>query len=92
MMLCWNALLLSVEFSSHKTRICSPQFIGMNIDTNGNLDLSLQGLTGAKNFTIYASSNLADWSVLSILSAVTGSNQFTVPLTNAATFYRASQP
>jgi hypothetical protein len=70
----------------------APEFLGVSTAANGNLTFSLEGLTGSKNFMVYSSTNLANWSILSTLSAATGSNQFTVSPTNAASFYRAIQP
>ena len=70
----------------------APQFLGISAGANGNLTFSLEGLTGSKNFTVYSSSNLNNWTILSTLSAAAGSNQFTISPTNAATFYRAVQP
>jgi hypothetical protein len=70
----------------------TPQFLGTSTNTNGNLTFSLEGLTGAKSFTVYYSTNLSNWSVYSTLSAANGSNQFTISPTNIAGFYRAVQP
>jgi len=70
----------------------APQFTGMSTDINGNFIFSLEGLTGSRAFTVYYSTNLPDWSVLTTLSAASGVNQFTVNPTNAAAFYRAIQP
>jgi GH25 family lysozyme M1 (1,4-beta-N-acetylmuramidase) len=70
----------------------APDFLGVSTAANGNLTFSLEGLTGSKNFMVYSSTNLANWSILSTISAATGSNQFTVSPTNAASFYRAIQP
>jgi hypothetical protein len=70
----------------------APQFLGTSAAANGNLTFSLEGLTGAKNFLVYSSTNLNDWTILNALSAAAGSNQFTISPTNAATYYRAVQP
>ena len=70
----------------------APQFLGVATAADGNLTFSLEGLTGSKNFTVYASTDLFNWSVLTTLSAASGSNQLTVTPTNAASFYRAIQP
>ncbi len=71
----------------------APQFLGSSTDGSGNVIFGLEGLTGSKNFTVYYSTNLPNWSVLTTtLSAATGSNQFTVTPSNASVFYRAMQP
>lgn len=70
----------------------APQFLGVSTAANNNLTFSLEGLTGSKNFIVYSSTNLLNWSAFSTNSAATGSNQFTISPTNPAVFYRAIQP
>jgi hypothetical protein len=84
---------------------CFDNFIADTLDTNapprltaitnlsaGQIGLSLTGQIG-KGFTVYASTNLADWMALGTVSNTTGTGQFTDPAaTNSQRFYRSSQP
>jgi GH25 family lysozyme M1 (1,4-beta-N-acetylmuramidase) len=82
----------SIYNAGSASLIQAPQFTGMAPDGNGNYVFSLEGLTGSRNFTVYYSTNLPQWSVLTTLSAANGTNQFTVNPTNGAAFFYAIQP
>jgi GH25 family lysozyme M1 (1,4-beta-N-acetylmuramidase) len=70
----------------------APEFTGTTPLGNGRFQLNLRGQTG-KNFTIYASSDLATWTTLGSVPNPSGSTQYTDnSATNAQTLYRASQP
>ncbi len=69
----------------------APQFTSVS-DTNGQFNVSLQGQTG-KAFTLYTSTDLANWEVLTTLSNPIGATNYVdASLTNAQKFYRATQP
>lgn len=88
-----GAQIQSIYNSGASGVVEAPQFTALSTDGNGNLIFGVEGLTGARPFTVYYSTNLPNWSVLtSTLSAASGSNSFTVSPTNGAAFYRAIQP
>jgi len=87
-----SAQIQSIYNSGTAGLIQAPQFLGSSPDGNGNIIYGVEGMTGSRNFIVDYSTNLQDWSVLGNFSAATGSNQFTVTPTNAATFYRVVQP
>jgi hypothetical protein len=69
-----------------------PQFTGITNLGSGQFGLGLKGRTGT-SFTIYASTNLVDWSALGTVPSPTGAVQFTdSAATNAQRYYRSSQP
>lgn len=70
----------------------APQFTAA-AETNGQFGMSLQGQTD-KSFTLYASTNLTNWQVLTNLANPTGAVNFTdSTATNyPRLFYRATQP
>jgi hypothetical protein len=69
----------------------APQFTSLS-DTNGQFNLTLQGQTG-KTFTLYTSTNLTNWQLLTTLPNPAGATNFIdVAPTNAQKFYRATQP
>jgi hypothetical protein len=86
------AQIQSIYNSGAASLVQAPQFLGVSSDGNGNFIYSVEGLTGSRNIIIDYSTNLPYWLPLTSLSAATGSSQFTVTPTNAATFYRAIQP
>jgi GH25 family lysozyme M1 (1,4-beta-N-acetylmuramidase) len=86
------AQIQSIYNSGAASLVQAPQFLGVSSDGNGNFIYSVEGLTGSRNIIIDYSTNLPYWLPLTSLSAATGSTQFTVTPTNAATFYRAVQP
>ena len=70
----------------------APEFTGTLPLGNGQFQLSLKGKTG-KNFTIYSSPDLVNWTSLGAAANPGGIIQYTDnSATNAQTFYRASQP
>jgi hypothetical protein len=80
-------------YSAGSAGLCqAPQFLGVSTAADGNLTFNLEGLTGSRDFTVYYSTNLPNWSFLATLSAAAGSNQFAVSPTNTAAFFRATQP
>jgi GH25 family lysozyme M1 (1,4-beta-N-acetylmuramidase) len=87
-----SAQVQSIYSAGTSSLIQAPQFTGMAPDGNGNYIFSVEGLTGSRNFTVYYSTNLPNWSVLTTLSAATGSNQFTINPTNDGEFFYAIQP
>jgi hypothetical protein len=86
------AQIQSIYSSGAAGVVQAPQITAMAPDGNGNFIYSLEGLTGSRNLIVDYSTNLPNWSVLTTLSAATGSNQFTITPTNSATFYRIVQP
>ena len=69
----------------------APEFTGITTNGNGQVQLSLEGLTG-KNITLYHSSDLINWSSLGALANPTGAVQYLDPAAAPYNFYRATQP
>jgi GH25 family lysozyme M1 (1,4-beta-N-acetylmuramidase) len=70
----------------------APAFTGMKLAGPGQFQLNLEGQTG-KNYTVYSSTDLIDWTTLGSISNPAGTNTFTdFAATNAQAFYRVSQP
>lgn len=69
----------------------APEFTGV-VSTNNNaqVQLNLRGLTG-KNFTLYGSSNLVNWTSMGAVSNPTGAVQYLDSAANPQKFYRATQ-
>jgi len=80
-------------YSAGSAGLCpAPQFAGATNLSGGQVGLNLKGQTG-KSFTIYASTNLANWTWLGSVPNPTGAVQFIdAAATNAQKFYRSSQP
>ncbi|HZV33634.1 MAG TPA: LamG domain-containing protein, partial [Verrucomicrobiae bacterium] len=72
--------------------ICAPQITGAK-SANGQLSIGVKGFTG-KNYSIYSSTNLKNWTLLGTLSNSSGTNVFTIGYSTnqPQTFYRFSQP
>ena len=69
-----------------------PQFTGATNLGSGQFGLTVKGQAG-KSLTVYASTNLANWTPLGTTLNLTGSVQFIdYAATNAQKFYRGSQP
>jgi hypothetical protein len=85
---------ISAIYAADSAGMCrSPQFSSTIELGGGQFGLKLRGQTG-KNFTLYSSTNLIDWTSLGSVPNPTGTTQF---IDHAATnagqkFYRASQP
>jgi len=70
----------------------APEFTGIQSLGNGQAQLNLRGQTG-KNFNLYTSQDLVNWTFLTSVANLAGSLLFTDnSATNALQFYRASQP
>jgi hypothetical protein len=71
----------------------APEFTGTTNLGGGQVRLSLRGQT-AKNFTLYSSINLSNWTSLGPLANPTGATQYIDAGAAGAPqkFYRASQP
>src|SRR5207248_3916240 len=52
-----------------------PEFTGTTVTNSGQFAMNLRGQTG-KNFSIYASTNLANWNLLNSVANPTGAIQF----------------
>jgi hypothetical protein len=69
-----------------------PEFTSSKPLAGSQFQMTLRGQTG-KNFSIYTSQNLLNWTFLTSLANPTGSLPFTdTTATNVFKFYRASQP
>jgi hypothetical protein len=88
-----SAAEINSLYAAGSAGLCpAPQFTGIANLGAGQLGLNLKGQTG-KSFTIYASTNLATWSLLGSVPNPTGAVQFIdASATNALRFYRSSQP
>jgi hypothetical protein len=69
----------------------APQITGASA-TNRQISFSMLGLTG-KNYTVYASTNLANWTIVTSLTNTYGTNFFTEAITNSLPekFYKISE-
>lgn len=70
----------------------APAPITPTVNANGKLALGLKGETG-KNFTIYGSTNLINWTAIATVANPSGSTTYTDPAASSYTnrFYRVSQ-
>jgi hypothetical protein len=69
-----------------------PEFTGSKSLGGNQFQMNLRGQTG-KNFSIYTSQNLLNWTFLTSLANPSGSLSLTdMAATNTLKFYRASQP
>jgi Concanavalin A-like lectin/glucanases superfamily len=70
----------------------APEFTGV-AQIPGGIQLNLRGQTG-KNFTLYTSTNLVNWTLLGTLPNPTGAIQYlnSINASFPQTFYRVSQP
>ncbi len=81
-------------YSAGSAGLCgAPEFTGPPQRGNGQVGLSMRGLTG-KSFTIYGSTNLVNWAPLGTVPNPVGAVRFVdYAVTNLGQrFYRASQP
>jgi hypothetical protein len=69
----------------------APEFTGMTVLGNSQVRLNLRGLTG-KNFMLYTSTDLLNWSLLGAIPNPTGAAQFLDSVNGPQKFYRAAQP
>ncbi len=69
----------------------APEFTGVTVNGNNQVQLNLRGLTG-KNFTLYGSTDLMNWSSLGAISNPTGAVQYLDSAAAPYNFYRATQP
>jgi len=69
----------------------APEFTGISSPGDGQAHLNLRGQTG-KNFTIYSSADLLNWSLLGTISNPTGATQYLDSAAAPQKFYRATQP
>ncbi|HTB84756.1 MAG TPA: GH25 family lysozyme [Candidatus Sulfotelmatobacter sp.] len=68
----------------------APEFTGLAPAGAGQVRVNLRGLTG-RSFSIYVSTNLMNWSLLSTNSNPTGAVQFIDATVSPQKFYRATQ-
>ncbi|HZT21493.1 MAG TPA: hypothetical protein VFB55_01155 [Verrucomicrobiae bacterium] len=69
----------------------APEFTGMTAIGNGQVRLNLRGLTG-KNFLLYTSTDLLNWSLLGAIPNPAGAAQFLDSVNGPQKFYRVVQP
>jgi GH25 family lysozyme M1 (1,4-beta-N-acetylmuramidase) len=69
----------------------APQFTGVTVNGNNQVQLNLEGLTG-KNFTLYDSTDLISWGSLGAVANPTGAVQYLDSTVLPYKFYRATQP
>jgi hypothetical protein len=69
----------------------APEFTSIAFSGAGQIQLNLRGQTG-KNFTLYASTNLMNWTSLGAVSNPAGAVQYLDSVASPQNFYRATQP
>jgi hypothetical protein len=70
----------------------APEFTGIASAGSGQIQLNMRGQTG-KNFTLYSSVDLVNWSSLGAISNPTGTVQYMISTgVNPREFYRVTQP
>ncbi|MDB6112251.1 MAG: hypothetical protein JWR69_4001 [Pedosphaera sp.] len=88
-----NATEISAIYSSGSAGLVhAPEVVSAQLAGTSQFTLKLKGQTG-KNYTIYSSTNLIDWTAVGTLANTLGTNQFidNGVSTNSQKFYRVSQ-
>jgi GH25 family lysozyme M1 (1,4-beta-N-acetylmuramidase) len=88
-----NATEISAIYSSGSSGLVhAPEVVSAQLTGPSQFTLNLKGQTG-KNYTIYSSTNLIDWTAAGNLVNTLGTNQFidNGVTTNSQKFYRVSQ-
>jgi hypothetical protein len=88
-----SAEIASIYAAGSAGLVRAPEFTNARSIGTGPFQLNLRGQTG-KSFTLFASTNLIDWTSLGTLANPTGTIQYDDVAAGAfpLRFYRASQP
>lgn len=88
-----QAEISSIYNASSAGLVRTPHVTSAIVNTNNQFVMNFKGFTG-KNFTLYYSTNLVDWSSVATLSSANGTNSYTVStkVGSPQKFYRISQP